>query len=49
MADGEYVDLHLLWEQVIQNVKSRPMLVYARDTMIALNRKESENIQVEVL
>lgn len=34
--------------EVLQNVKNRPMLLYGRDTMIALNRKESERIQVEV-
>lgn len=34
--------------EVLQNVKNRPVLVYGRDTMIALNRAESERIQVEV-
>lgn len=34
--------------KMIKNVPSRPLLVYCRDTTIALNRKESENIQVEV-
>lgn len=33
---------------MLQNVKNRPVLVYGRDTMIALNRAESERIQVEV-
>ena len=34
--------------EMLQNVKNRPVLVYGRDTMIALNRAESERIQVEV-
>ncbi len=34
--------------EMIQNVKKKPLLIYGRDTMIALNRKESERIQVEV-
>ena len=29
---------------VIKNEKHRPLLVYSRDTMIALNRNECENI-----
>ena len=32
---------------VIKNEKHRPLLVYSRDTMIALNRRECENIAVE--
>ncbi|MCR5399782.1 MAG: ferrous iron transport protein A [Lachnospiraceae bacterium] len=32
---------------VIKNDKNRPVLVYSRDTMIALNRKECEGIMVE--
>ncbi len=32
---------------VIKNDKNRPVLVYSRDTMIALNRKECEGITVE--
>lgn len=32
---------------VIKNDKNRPMLVYSRDTMIALNRKECNSITVE--
>ena len=32
---------------VIKNDKNRPMLVYSRDTMIALNRKECEGVKVE--
>lgn len=35
--------------EILQNVKNRPLLVYGRDTMIALNRNESERISVEVL
>ncbi|MCR4990565.1 MAG: ferrous iron transport protein A [Lachnospiraceae bacterium] len=32
---------------VIKNEKNRPLLVYSRDTMIALNRTECEMIEVE--
>ena len=32
---------------VIKNEKRRPLLVYSRDTMIALNRNECEWIEVE--
>ncbi len=32
---------------VIKNDKNRPMLIYSRDTMIALNRKECSGITVE--
>lgn len=32
---------------VIKNEKRRPLLVYSRDTMIALNRNECEDIEVE--
>lgn len=32
--------------KVIKNDKNRPLLVYSRDTMIALNRKECEGIEV---
>ncbi|MCR5046286.1 MAG: ferrous iron transport protein A [Treponema sp.] len=32
---------------VIKNEKRRPLLVFARDTMIALNSKECKNIEVE--
>lgn len=35
--------------EMLQNVKKCPLLVYGRDTMIALNRKESERISVEVM
>jgi ferrous iron transport protein A len=33
--------------EIIKNQKNRPLLVYSRDTMIALNRKECESIMVE--
>lgn len=33
--------------EMLQNVKKRPLLVYSRDTMIALNRQESSKIKVE--
>lgn len=32
---------------VIKNDKNRPLLVYSRDTMIALNRNECNGISVE--
>ena len=32
---------------VMRNDKNRPMLVYSRDTMIALNRKECTGIEVK--
>lgn len=34
--------------EMLQNAGKKPLLVYGRDTMIALNRIESENIKVEV-
>ena len=33
--------------EMLQNVKKKPLLIYGRDTMIALNRDESERIKVE--
>ena len=33
--------------RVIKNDKNRPMLVYSRDTMIALNKSECDGITVE--
>lgn len=33
--------------RVVKNDKNRPMLVYSRDTMIALNIKECKGITVE--
>ncbi|MBR1598830.1 MAG: ferrous iron transport protein A [Lachnospiraceae bacterium] len=35
--------------EMLQNVKKKPLLIYGRDTMIALNREESERIKVEVI
>jgi ferrous iron transport protein A len=35
--------------EVLQNVKKCPILVYGRDTMIALNKNDCENIFVEVI
>ena len=32
--------------KVIRNDKNRPMLIYSRDTLIALNRKECKGIEV---
>ena len=34
--------------EMLQNVKKKPLLIYGRDTMIALNQEESKRIQVEV-
>lgn len=34
--------------KVVHNQKKQPLLVYTRDTLIAVNRKESERILVEV-
>ena len=34
--------------EVIQNQKARPVLVYGKDTMIAINRRECEKIILEV-
>lgn len=31
---------------IIKNDKNRPILIYSRDTMIALNRRECEGIEV---
>jgi ferrous iron transport protein A len=33
--------------KIIKNDKNRPLLVYSRDTMIALNKKECTGIMVE--
>ena len=33
---------------MIKNDKNRPILIYSRDTMIALNRKDCSNIEMEV-
>ncbi len=32
--------------RVVRNDRNRPMLIYSRDTMIALNRKECSGIEV---
>ena len=32
---------------MVKNEKNRPILIYSRDTMIALNRKECDNIEME--
>lgn len=34
--------------EVIQNPKKQPVLLYNRDTMVAINKNESEKIMVEV-
>ncbi len=33
--------------RVVKNDKNRPLLVFSRDTMIALNRNECKGIKVE--
>ena len=33
--------------KVIKNDKNRPLLVFMRDTMVALNKNECKNIKVE--
>lgn len=33
--------------EVLQNEKKQPMLVYGRDTMVAINREECEKIEIE--
>ncbi len=34
--------------KVIQNAKHLPLLVYSRDTMLAINKREADNIHLEV-
>lgn len=34
--------------RVVRNAKRMPILVYTRDTMLAIDKKEAANIQVEV-
>ena len=34
--------------EVIQNPRRQPVLVYGRDTMLAINKMESDKIMVEV-
>lgn len=33
--------------EVVRNDRSRPVLVYGRDTLLAVSRKDSERIEVE--
>ena len=35
--------------EMLYNEKKFPLLFYGRDTVVALNRKESENVFVEVI
>lgn len=35
--------------EVIQNPKKQPILIYGRDTMLAINKMESDKIMVEVI
>lgn len=34
--------------EVVSNQSKMPLLVYARDTLIAINRKKAEEIEVEL-
>ena len=34
--------------KVVRNVKSLPLLIYSRNTMLAINKQEANNIHVEV-
>ena len=34
--------------EVLQNKHRQPVLIYSRDTMIAINRKEGQKIMMEV-
>jgi ferrous iron transport protein A len=33
--------------EILRNEKKRPLLLFCRDTMVAVNRKECEKIKVE--
>ena len=33
--------------EIVQNKKNRPLLVYSRDTMIALNKNECSNVYAQ--
>jgi ferrous iron transport protein A len=33
--------------EIIRNEKKQPMLLFCRDTMVAINRKECEKIKVD--
>ena len=33
--------------EILRNEKKQPMLIYSRDTMVALNRSECEKILIE--
>ena len=35
--------------QVVKNDKNMPLLIYVRETLLALNRKDCEKIEVEVI
>ena len=35
--------------EVIQNHKKQPILIYCRDTLIAINKSEADKIMMEVL
>ena len=35
--------------QVVRNDKKMPVLVYLRETLIAINRKDAERIEVETI
>ncbi len=35
--------------QVVRNDKKMPLLIYVRETLLALNRKDCDKIEVEVM
>lgn len=35
--------------EILRNMKRQPLLLFARDSMIALSRKESENVLIKAL
>jgi ferrous iron transport protein A len=35
--------------EILRNEKKQPLLLFCRDTMVAVNRKECEKIKVEVV
>jgi ferrous iron transport protein A len=35
------------WVEILRNEKKQPLLLFCRDTMVAVNRKECEKITVQ--
>ena len=35
--------------QIVRNDKKMPVLIYARETLLALNRPDAERIEIEVI